>query len=373
MRLPALNLAAVVVVLLATDQASAQNWVSKMFAEKEHDFGAVARGADTIYKFPAKNIYKQDVELVSVRSSCGCTSPSIEHKLLKTGETGYVVAKFNTRTFDGVHSATLTVGVQWIDQGVIRSGEAQLHVHGNIRSDVVFQPGAIKFDGVDQGQKSEQQVRVTYAGRPDWKITDVRGASEDLEVELTETERQAGRVGYELLVRMKDTAPAGYFNEQLVLVTSDGSNPRIPLHVEGRVVPEISVAPEALRFGDVAYGAAVPMKVLVRGKKPFKIVSVDSPSGAFEFKTDDKSSPRHVVEVVFAGKEVPGPVKETIHITTDLGDSFDATLTAYATVLPAAIEAPAKETPATDSAGVTATEKEGAATASGPSAQVAAQ
>src|SRR3972149_5117367 len=213
MRLPALSVGAVVVALLAAEQASAQNWVSKMFAEKEHDFGTVARGADTVYKFPVKNIYTQDVELVSVRSSCGCTSPTLEHKLLKTGESGYVVATFNTRTFDGVHSATLTVDVRWNDNGVIRGGEAQLHVHGNIRSDVVFQPGAIRFDGIDQGQKSEQQARVTYAGRPDWKITDVRGASDELEVELAETQRQSGRVAYDLLGRTKDTAPAGYLNE----------------------------------------------------------------------------------------------------------------------------------------------------------------
>ena len=144
---------------------------------------------------------------------------------------------------------------------------------------------------------------------------------------------------------MKDTAPAGYFNEQLVLVTNDSSNPRIPLHVEGRVVPEISVAPEAAAVWRRGQGATVPMKVLVRGKKPFKIISVDSPSGAFDFKTDDKSSPRHVVEVVFAGKQNPGPVKETIHITTDLGETFDATLTAYATVLPAATETPGHGTP----------------------------
>jgi Protein of unknown function (DUF1573) len=366
----ALSVLAVVVALLAAEQASAQSWVKKMFAETSHDFGTVARGADTVYKFPVKNIYKQDIELVSVRSSCGCTSPSLEHKLIKTGETGYVVAKFNTRTFDGVHGATLTVDVQWNDNGTIRSGEQQLRVDGDIRSDVVFQPGAIKFENIDQGAQAEQQVRVTYAGRSDWRITDVRGASDDLEVELTETGRQGGRVSYDLLVRMKDTAPAGYFNEQLVLVTNDGSNPRIPLQVDGRVVPQISVAPEALRFGDVASGATVPMKVLVRGKKPFKIVKVDSPSGAFQFKADDESKPSHVVEVVFAGTENPGPVKETIHIATDLGNAFDATLTAYATVLPAANQTPATQTPTAAPAGVTATETKSAATASGP---VAAQ
>lgn len=366
MRSLALSVLAVTCCLAATEHASAQNWVKKMFSENEHNFGAVARGSDTVYKFPVKNIYKQDIELVSVRSSCGCTSPSLEHKLIKTGETGYVVAKFNTRTFDGVHSATLTVDVQWNDNGITRRGETQLRVHGDIRSDVVFEPGAVKFNNVDQGNKSEQQVRVRYAGRSDWKITDVRGASDDLEVELTETGRQGGRVTYDLLVRLKDGAPAGYFNEQLVLVTNDGSNPRIPIHVEGRVVPEISASPEALRFGDVASGASLPMKVVVRGKKPFKITAIESASGQFEFKTDEESKPTHLVEVVFAGSDQPGPVKETIHISTDLGETFDATVTAYATVLPQATETPTPEVPAATTGDVTS-----AAAASG--GKVAAQ
>jgi hypothetical protein len=158
-----------------------------------------------------------------------------------------------------------------------------------------------------------------------------------------------------LLVRLKDGAPAGYFNEQLVLVTSDSSNPRIPIHVEGRVVPEISASPEALRFGDVATGATMPKKVLVRGKKPFKITKIESASGQFEFKTDEESKPTHVVEVVFAGSEQPGPVKETIHITTDLGETFDATVTAYATVLPQVTETPAAEAPAAETGDVTST------------------
>ena len=55
-----------------------------------------------------------------------------------------------------------------------------------------------------------------------------------------------------------------------------------------------------------------------------------------------------MVEVVFAGTETPGPVKETIHITTDLGEKFDATVTAYGTVLPAA-----EATPAVEPTGVT--------------------
>src|SRR5215510_511224 len=111
MRMRFFTAAAVATFSLIANSCFAEAWVTKMFGETKHDFGTVARGADTVYKFPIKNIYKQDVELLSVSSSCGCTSPSIEKKALKTGQTGYLTAVFNTRTFSGIHGATLTVKV----------------------------------------------------------------------------------------------------------------------------------------------------------------------------------------------------------------------------------------------------------------------
>ena len=360
----------IAITSLAAQTGWAQPWVAKMFTEKEHNFGTVALGSDTVHHFPVKNIYKQDIELVNVKSSCGCTDPSIENKLLKTGDTGYIVARFNTRGgFKGVHSATLTVDVKWNDKGLQRRGETQLRVHGNIRGDVVFTPGAIKFDGVDQGKVSEEQVLVTYAGRSDWKIVDVRGASDDLEVELTQKQRDSGRVAYELLVRLKDSAPAGHFNEQLVLVTNDNQNPRIPIYVTGRIVSEISVAPQPLLLGDVAFGQQVSKKIIVKGKKPFRIVSVACDEDSFQFKTDDKASKMHVVEVVFDAKKDVGKVKQTIHIVTDLGEKFQATVTAYATVLPDASEATATDPGASSGAAKDST----AGAASRPQRRVAAQ
>lgn len=334
MRLLWSAVAACSLVMLAAPACLAEAWVAKMFPEQAHDFGVVARGADAVYRFEAKNVYKENVRLVSVRSSCGCTSASLENQDLKTGEVGYVVANFNTRTFTGVHGATLTVEVEWNDNGTRRRGETQLRVDGNIRGDVVFQPGAVRFDNVDQGQPAEQLVHVIYTGGSDWKIKDVRGTSRSFEVELTETQRSAGRAAYELLVRLKDTAPSGYFNDPLILVTSDGQYPRIPLYVSGRVVPEISVAPEPLMLGEVARGQQVTKKVVVRGKQPFRIVSVECDEGCFQFKTDEADSERHVVEVVFDAQRDPGKVKETIHIATSLGEAYDTTLTAYATVVP---------------------------------------
>jgi hypothetical protein len=365
--------AAAIAIATTASSCFAEAWATKLFSQTKHDFGTVARGADTSYKFAAKNIYKQDIELLSVRSSCGCTSPTIEKKVLKTGEVGYVTAIFNTRTFTGIHGATLTVAVRWNDNGKWLNGEAQLRVDGNIRGDVVFTPGAVRFDSVDQGAKSEQKVEVTYAGRSNWKIVDVRGASDAIEVELTQTQRYSGRVAYNVLVRLKDTAAAGYFNDQLVLVTNDEDNPRIPIYVGGRIVPLISVSPESLLLGEVVQGQQISRKIIVHGKKPFKILSFQSnDEDSFQFKTDDQSKDRHIVDITFTAKKNAGNVKEAIYIATDLGDKLQTNLTVYATIVPAAPATAATDVAPTSAAG-TAGAASTAGTAEGTPRSVARQ
>lgn len=299
---------------LSLSTASAQEWAEKMFNKREHDFGTVARGADTVYKFEVTNLYKQPMTISGVRSSCGCTSPTVENSTIKTYEKAYIVAKFNTRTFVGMHGATLTVTF-----APPYSAEVQVRVHGNIRSDVVFSPGSIAFGNVDEGVLQEQTVVVNYAGRENWRIVDVTNDNDYFEVELNEISRGMGKVSYGLLVRLKDNMPVGYLKDQLTVVTNDqrAESQRIPLFVEGRILPEISVTPESLVLGDVVPGEPITRKIVVRGKKPFRILDVDCGDDCFQFKTDEESKELHLVELTYVPQEEPGAVKVPVQITTD--------------------------------------------------------
>jgi hypothetical protein len=299
---------------LAAGNLAAQEWAEKMFKTTEHDFGTVARGADTVYRFEVTNIYKQDITLTNVRSSCGCTSPSIENPVIKTHEKAYVVARFNTRTFVGQKGATLTVSF-----GGQFPAEVQLHVHGNIRSDVVFNPGAIEFGEISEGDAAEKHVAVEYAGRADWKIVDVTNDNDNFEVELLESQRAAGRVSYNLVVRLKPDVPAGYVKDQLTVITNDtrAENQRIPLFVSGHVRPEFSVTPELLVLGEVEPGKETTRKIVVRGREPFKITDVSCGEDCLRFNHDDQLKTVHFVEVTFRAGEAPGKIETPITITTD--------------------------------------------------------
>ena len=91
---------------------------------------------------------------------------------------------------------------------------------------------------IDAGQGGEKKISVTRTGRSDWTISDVRSTNTNFEVEVQEQQRSAVSVTYDLTVRLKPTAPVGYINDQLVLVTNDVEAPQIPVDVEGRWWPK---------------------------------------------------------------------------------------------------------------------------------------
>jgi hypothetical protein len=310
-------------------QLPAQEWAEKMFNKMEHDFGTVARGAETVYRFEITNLYKQPMKILGVRSSCGCTSPTIENNTINTYEKAYLVAKFNTHTFVGLHGATLTVSF-----GAPFPAEVQVRVHGNIRGDVVISPGAVEFGKVDEGEVREQRINVSYAGRADWKIMDITNDNDYFEVEMEEAPRTTGKVNYNLLVRLKDNVPVGFVKDQLTIVTNDrrADSQRIPLFIGGQVVPEISVTPETLVLGSVKAGEPITKKVVVRGKKPFKILDVNCGDNCFSFNTDQESKVLHLVEITYRPGDQPGPVKVPVTITTDRPNR-NAALTVSAEVI----------------------------------------
>ncbi len=189
-------------IALSAPTASAQDWATAMFRERTHEFGTVAAYSKTEHRFLVTNKYKEPMNLVGVTSSCGCTSPSITKQTLKTGETAEVVAVFNTHSFRGQRSAVLTVTF-----GDPFYAQVQLRVSGFIRGDVVLNPPSVNFGRVRPGSTAEQTIDVSYAGRSDWKVMDVRAANDYLQAELKETRRGGGRVDYRLTVRLKEGRP----------------------------------------------------------------------------------------------------------------------------------------------------------------------
>ena len=307
----------------------AQQWAADMFETKDHNFGTVARGAKADFEFVFTNIYLEDVHVASVRSSCGCTNPTIKTPgIIKTYGQGAIVATLNTSSFLGNKGATITVT---FDKP--QYAEVQLHVQTYIRGDVVFEPGGVSFGTVEAGVPLERTVTVNYAGHGGWQIQEVRSDNPHITADFSETGRGGGRASYQLNVRLDKDVPVGYINDHLMLVTNDQGSRQVPLQVEGRVDSGITVSPSTLFMGVVEPGTKVEKKLVVRGKRPFRIVAINCKGGDFKFdpKVLNEAKTVHVVPITFVAGNDPGTISRTIQIETDLGTTSQK-LSAYAVV-----------------------------------------
>lgn len=314
-RLPAV--AALAVVAFFSTAACAQDWAKAMFNETSHDFGVVARGAKVEHRFVVENIYEEDAHIQSLSSSCGCSTPQVNRNLLKTWEKAEILVTVDTRGFLGRKDATINVV---FDKPF--HAEVQLHVRTYIRSDIVVQPGSVSFGSVTQGAGAQQSLIINYAGRDDWKIARVECANPAIEATATETKRGEGQVGYNLSVRLKPDAPAGYLNDQLVLVTNDydARAARVPVAIEGLVVSSLSVRPSPLMLGVVEAGRTVTRNIVVQGRTPFRIVGVNCDDPRFRCRTPDDEKTTHILSVTFqADPATPAgeKIRTKLRIDTD--------------------------------------------------------
>lgn len=307
--------------------ATASDWATKMFSVTSHNFGTVARGAKTEYRFTFRNPYKEDVHVVGVRTSCGCTSPQVTNRDLKTHETSEIVAAFNTRTFLGQHGATLTVT---FDKPFF--AEVQLRVAGNIRGDVTFEPPFVDLGNVDLGKGAERSVRVTHAGATPWEIKDVRSLNSNFEVQLSKPTHTGSQSFYDLALKLKPTTPAGYVKGQLILVTNDPKAAQIPMDVEGRVVAEVTVSPQLLALGSVQPGRSVTKNIVVRANRPFCVTGVDCSDGCVTCPTKETPATVQVLPVTYKAGAAAGSVERLLKISTDLGEGAVPSVTVQVTV-----------------------------------------
>ncbi|MCL2117128.1 MAG: DUF1573 domain-containing protein [Planctomycetaceae bacterium] len=274
-----------------------------MIKIKDYDFGNVSRNAKAEYEFEVYNPYLEDIHIRSVSASCSCTTVSVDKSTIKTYETAKVKAHFNTDRFVGNRSATLTAVIDKPFYATV-----QLHVKGNIRSDISFQPGEVNFGSVSRGQAVEKQVEFTYQGRSNWQVTELKSTNQDVSAELTEISRNYGQVRYRLKVKLASDASVGYINDRIILVANESYNREIPIMVQGIVKQGVTVNPSKLIVGNLEPGQVVTKKIVLRADSPFAIKKVTCPNDQYSFdfqKTNPsmQSTNIHIVSVSYKAPE----------------------------------------------------------------------
>jgi hypothetical protein len=307
----------------------AGSWADTIFSKKNHDFGSVPRGADVRCEFIVQNHYGIPVGIAGLKRTCGCTevklddsvvlneqvSESSVRKVLQPGQKATIRITLGTRKFIKEKSSEITV---FFDQP--KYAAVRLTVKSYIRQDVVLNPGAIQFGTVSRGEAKSKSLDIEYAGQVDWRIVGLTVGSLNLDVRQDELYRKAGRVGYKLTVALKPSMPIGVVHDVVLIRTNDPAIPEVPVIVEGQLLPDLIVTPSNFNLGSVKPSELIRKNVLLRSKKPFRIVEVAGTDSQFHAEFVDREQTFHTVTFSFMGSDSMGDVVRRFVIKTDLPD-----------------------------------------------------
>jgi len=97
-------------LLFANSILVAQELKPITFEEPSHDFGNIKEvdGAAE-FDFVFKNTGTDSIKILSVKASCGCTTPAWTKENVAPGETGFIKASYNPQNRPGPFHKTLTV------------------------------------------------------------------------------------------------------------------------------------------------------------------------------------------------------------------------------------------------------------------------
>jgi hypothetical protein len=319
------------VLALVATAAPAQNpnWLDKMFrGDTSHDFGTVPRGAQLFHRFEMINIWAVPLQLMSVRTSCGCVTATPSKELLQPREKGFLDITMDARRFTGSKNVSVYIMV-----GPQFTANTTLHISATSRADVVFNPGEVSFGVVSRGQTPTQTIDVEYAGNLDWRVTEVINNGAPLDISLEELYRRPGQVGYRIKTTLKADAPPGALKQDLVLKTNDPASPMVSMLVEATVRASLTVVPSVLSVRNLKVGELSTQRVVVRGTKPFKITSLEGLGDGIE--ADLPTTALTVQTIILKFKPAKsGELHRKMQIVTDLDEANSAPLTVEAQVAP---------------------------------------
>lgn len=175
--LPRLTLLVLAGMLLIACYAAAEPRLE--VDQADFDFGTVYRGNEARHSFVVTNAGSETLTITQVRSSCGCTVPSIDKRELSPGEQTELTAVFDSGRFQGPVSKNIYVYSNDPSSPITR-----LSIHADVKQDLLVSPASIYFAGLKDGESVHREIEITNMSGERVNIREIASTVSSLELQL---------------------------------------------------------------------------------------------------------------------------------------------------------------------------------------------
>lgn len=250
------------------------------------DFGTVPKGEKLDWNFQVHNSGTSDLEILSVKPTCGCTVAEFD-KVIKPGQTGKIAAQVDTAQFTGPIAKAVM-----IETNDPAAPTAQVTISAIVKPFVEAYPAGFVRYNMIQGDADKQSVTLYSEDQEPFEIVSVESPQEWIKVDYRKAEGNAilknlGRPGqnqyvFDITVGGPE-ARIGPIAEKVRIVTNSKMQPEYTLSVSGLVRPSYRVEPSGVNFGEISPAdAAASRSIILRSnhlKSPEAFVVTKAESG----------------------------------------------------------------------------------------------
>lgn len=235
-----------------------------------YEFGRMMGGADIRHDYWFTNIGTENLEITSVRPSCGCTTMGDWDRVVPPGRTGRIPIKIATGKMTGRISKMITVTTNAKDQPNLL-----LRVEGDLWQPVQVEPQYIamgRLQGDTLTKPSTKEAIITNNMKEPMEIKSVDAQSTMFKAEVTPIE--AGKK-YKLVVTSIPPFPVGSVVANVKITTNIAGASEVIVPASAYVPPPLQVIPPQLHLPpQTADGYDRKIYIQNNAGGPFKVSNV---------------------------------------------------------------------------------------------------
>jgi hypothetical protein len=282
-------------------------------AAPDSQVGEIKSGAPLTFRYQVVNRGRGAVEIIQLRTSCGCAVPHLEQRLLSPGDTAEVVLVVNTLA-QGAGDRAWSVTLVYESEG--QPEELRLTLRGKVVSEIRVEPTSLN---VVTDTTVPQQVQVTDVRAQPLNVTAVHSSAPWLQARLDEPMREANHLVQNVQVEISSECPEGRHDEMLHLVTDDPAYPdlQVPVTVTKRNRARVRAFPVEVDLTGSGPGPLPPrlIRLSTADEQTVEVERVEVDDPAVSCKWAAGPGPNATLRVVVDGSRIgPEGVHTQVHV-----------------------------------------------------------
>ena len=206
------------------------------------DFGAAESGQMITHEFLLKNRGTAQLDIGSVRPSCGCTVANISTQAVPPGGEARVTAQLNLAGRTGPQHKAITV-----DSNDPKQPQLTLLLSGNVADAITINPAQLIFGQLSHTSSTSAEVILSTGNGQPFHVTGVNLA---MPIFTTEVATRAEGKTYAITLRSKPTMTPGNYQSVMRVSTDSPTKPTIDVLVAANVVGDLVVAPTEVTLAE---------------------------------------------------------------------------------------------------------------------------